>query len=129
MYKILLGIPAMFPPKDLVNHNGLIIDKEVDDDVDIWCYFDLCYYGNGRYQFSFETMLNFDRDNGCRDWICECFELLTGYMNEHGYDTSKELSMYEVFTEAYNANTMFPDIETAYAWLKFVVNGFNGKGL
>lgn len=37
--------------------------------------------------------------------------------------------MYEVFTIGININTDFKTIEEAYAYMKFVVNGFNGKAL
>lgn len=134
MYKILVGIPAMFPPKELVNDKGLIIDKEIDDDAeewcDVWCDFELSYYPDKKYyQFGFETMLGFNEKDGARNWIIKCLNVLTDYMNEHGYDTSKELDMHEVFTYGYSVNTEFEDIETAYAWLKSMVFGFHGKGL
>lgn len=130
MYKILVGIPAMFPPKELVNGDGLIVDMEVEDDEDVWCDFELCYYPNSDcYQFDFETMLGFKEEDGARKWIVHCLSILSDYMRDHNYDTTKELDMYEVFTEGYNVSTEFKNIETAYAWLKMMVFGFRGDGL
>lgn len=129
MYKILFGIPAMFIPK-CANEKGYIEDYEVPDDADIWCDFELDYnLEEDSYSFSFETMLGFEEKNGCKDWIAHCLSLLNDYMNRHNYGTSKELDLYTVFTEGVNVNTHFETIEDAYAWLKLIVNGFNGKGL
>ena len=128
MYKILIGVPAMGCPKEYLNNDDLIIDKEIPDDCDIWNDFELLY-NNGSYHFSFETMLGFEEKDGYKKWIRQCLDITTDYMNTHGYDTTKELDMYKVFTEGCNVNTKFKDIETAYAWLKFAANGFNGSGL
>ena len=45
-------------------------------------------------------------------------------MEQNNYDTSKELDVYEVFTEGININTHFQSIEDAYAAFKMLVNGF-----
>lgn len=128
MYKILIGIPAMFPPKDLVNEKGLIVNKEVDEEWGIWCDFEVTQSEN-YYELGFETMLGFKTEDGCRSWIQYCLDVFTEYMEEHGYDTSKELGMYEAFTTGYNVNTKFKSIEETYAWLKMIVYGFHGQAL
>lgn len=127
MYKILVGIPAIYIPREYLNDKGIIVDKEVDEESDLWTDFELAYHNNS-YIFLFETMLGFEKDEDCKKWIRRCLDITTDYMNTHGYDTTKELDIYEVFTEGYNVNTEFKDIETAYAWLKFAANGFNGSG-
>lgn len=133
MYKIVVGIPnsiaKMSMDKSLLK-NGVITDYEVKDDEDIWCDFELAYdpYTNS-YTFGFETMLGFEEKDGARNWIVHCLSVLTDYMHEHGYDTSKELDLYQVFTAGVNVDTTFFSIEEAYAWLKLMVFGFHGQGL
>ena len=132
MYKILIGYPAMFPPNELLNEKGLIIDKELefDDYANIWFDFEVSYDSeNESYHIGFETMLGFKEEDGCKNWIKTCLDIFTDYMVEHNYDTTRELDMDEVFTIGININTDFKTIEEAYAYMKFVVNGFNGKAL
>lgn len=133
MYKVIYGIPAMFLPKlDKIklNKRGNVIDTEFEDDEDPWFDFELDYIpSEDYYMLGFETFLSFDDPAGARKWITYCLSCLTVYMEEHGYDTSKELSLYDVFTEGMNVNTHFKSIEEAYAFLKIMVYGFNGKGL
>lgn len=132
-YKILIGIPADMPMpekvKHAINEDGVIYDYECgDEDFDIWCDFELIQDERG-YYFEFETMLGFDGEDGCRNWIMHCLSTLTHYMNDHGYNTNKELGMYTVFTEGVNVKTNFETIEDAYAWMKLIVDGFHGNGL
>ena len=128
MYKMLVGIPAMMIP-NYANEKGLIIDKEFEESADPWCDFEFDYdMDEKKYYFVFETLLGFDNDSGCRDWIIDCMTLVTEYMISHNYDITKELSMYDVFTAGVNVNTKFDTIEDAYAFLKFVVFGFHGNG-
>lgn len=124
MYKIVYGIPAMF------FSTGHVKDLEVEDDDTTWYDFELDYFPDKDcYLFGFETMVRFVDKDGCKIWITECFNYLTEYMKEKGYDTTKELNMYDVFTKGVSVNTHFDTIEEAYAWLKMMVYGFNGKGL
>lgn len=127
MYKILIGIPAMF--NNMTSPDGYLRDYIVENDEDMWCDFELDYYPEGNYyKFEFETMLGFDSEDGARKWIEKCLEVLTVYMEEKGYDTSKELNLWGVFTEGVDVTTKFKTIEEAYAWLKMMVYGFHGKG-
>lgn len=132
MYKILIGILAMFPPKELLNEDGLIIDKESNqEDYDnLWCDFEVVYNSDKNvYNIGFETMIHFDEEDGCKNWLKTCLDVFTDYMISHNYNTEQELNMYEVLTQGINVNTNFKNIETVYAYMKFVVNGFNGKAM
>lgn len=129
MYKILVGIPAMFIP-NFADKDGIIHDYECDYSTDIWCDFAVCYNQKENYYFfEFETMLGFKENDGCKNWIKTCLEKFKLYMDKNNLDTTKELSMYEVFTEGVDINTHFENIETAYAYLKMLVYGFNGTGM
>ena len=133
MSKILLGIPAIFVRPEMIkniNAKGLVIDFEVEDVLDYWFDFSVEYNKKDNYYFlSFETMLGFENAQKCRDWIKHCLDRFTEYMNEKGYSTDKELTLYDVFTTGINVNSHFETIEDAYAFMKFAVNGFHGKGL
>jgi len=137
MYKILLGIPASISYltqaiKEAVDDRGLIKNLIVHNEIgeDYWCDFSVEYDMEEKYYYlSFETCIGFEEDDGCRKWIVTCFEEFTNYMYENGYDTSRELNMYQVFTEGINARSHFKTIEDAYAFMKFVVNGFHGNGM
>lgn len=129
MYKMLVGIPAIFIPS-YANEKGLIIDQEIDESIDPWCDFEFDYdMDEKKYFFVFETFLGFDSNLGCRNWIVKCLSEVTDYMVAHNYDISKELSMHDVFSDGINVNTKFDTIEDAYAFLKFAVLGFHGDGL
>lgn len=120
MYKIVVGIPAYGAET--------IIDKELEDNEDIWCDFSVEHSDNG-YYLSFETMLGFEKPNGCRDWILHCLAVFTEYMINHGFDITRELDMYEVFTRGVGADTHYDEIEDLYALMKLLVLGFHGDGL
>ena len=130
MYKILIGIPVMEAPESTtLNTKGYFEDYELKEGfTPPWDDFDLIYE-NGLYYFEFETLLSWDSDDGARNWIVHCLDMMTDYMQRHGYDTTKELDLYEVFTAGANVKSTFTSIEEAYAFLKFTVNGFHGKGM
>lgn len=136
-YKILFGIPAMFAPKCVpLTEKGYVEDYEVEDyeinnpEFDIWFDFSLEYdYKEDYYYLTFETFLCFNEKDDCRAWIEHFLDELTDYMERHGYDTSKELNMFEVFTEGANVLDHFKTVEDAYAALKLAVHGFHGIGL
>lgn len=120
-YKILLGIPAM--------GNSVIRDMKISDDQsDPWLDFEVGYI-NGYYYLEFESYIGFDTEDGCRNWIISCLAEFTRYMDDHHYDMSKEISLYDAFTEGVNVNTHFETLEDAYAFMKMMVFGFHGQGL
>lgn len=133
MIKVLLGIPAMFMNPEMsknVDADGIVKDFEVTEDADYWFDFSVEYNIKQNYYYlSFETMLGFENAKKCREWIKYCLDKFTEYMNEKGYSTDKELSLYDVFTTGVNVNSHFETIEDAYAFMKFAVNGFHGEGL
>lgn len=134
-YKILLGIPTSFSyltkaVQDTLDNEGLIKDFVVEDEADYWCDFSIEYnIDEEYYNLSFETCIGFETKEECRNWIIICLDKFTEYMEEKGYDTSKELDLYQVFTKGINVNSHFKTIEDAYAFMKFVVNGFHGDGM
>lgn len=129
MYKIIYGIPAIIKPKDIeFNSKGHIEDVEVEDDYGCWCDFEVIK-DNGIYTVLFETMLGFDEEDGCKKWIKYCFDCMTDYMKTHEYTTERELDLHQVFTQGINVNTEFDSLTDLYAFLKFTVKGFNGRGL
>ena len=122
-YKIICGIHGM--------DHEIITDRVVHGDEEVWCDFELVYYPHLRYyKFNFETLwlCGFD-EYEVANWIHHCLDVLTDYMDEHLYDTSVELNMWQVFTEGVDVDYRFKKIEEAYAWLKMMVYGFKGKGM
>lgn len=127
--KMLYGIPAMHIAKHC-NEKGHIEDLLLDEDMeDPWCDFAVYETDNGKYYAEFETFLGFKDKDGCRNWIIECLNSLTTYMECRKIDTTKELNMYQVFTLGVNVNTEFDTLEELYAYLKLMVFGFHGQGL
>lgn len=92
--------------------------------------FDITYLKKeNKYILGVETMIHFEKRDGCKSYILFILDKFTEWMKENNYDTNKELCMYEVFTEGLNINSEFDDIETAYATFKLLAKGFNGDGL
>lgn len=82
-----------------------------------------------KYILGVETLLGFESDEKCKEYMEWLLEKFTEWMKENGYNTDVVLNMCEVFTEGININTHFDDIETAYATFKLLVKGFEGDGL
>lgn len=129
---VVFGIPANWP-QDLSgfsDDDGIIRDRTMKENEDIWCDFELDYFEDeAYYQFFFETFIGFKSEDDCRKWLIYCFDKLTEYMISQGYNTSKKINLYQAFTDGVNVNTKFEDIGTAYAWMKMMIYGFHGNGL
>ncbi len=77
------------------------------------------------YSLSIETIYQFtNNQEGEKFYIQHLFNKLTEWMDSKGYDTNRELDIYDVFTRGININTEFESIEELYATLKFLVKGF-----
>ena len=87
------------------------------------------YKDSGKYQMFIETMLGFRSDEDLHKYIKNILDTFTNWMIENGYDVSKRLNMYQVFTEGLNVNSRFDSLEDLYATLHLLVNGFSGSGL
>jgi len=119
MVTILFGIPVM--------SNDPIENKPHGD---YWCDFELDYDDEtNEYYYSVETMLGFETDTGCREWMLTCFSELTKWMEHKGFDTEKEIDMYTAFSKGIDINTRFKTVEDAYAFMKFAIFGFHGRGI
>lgn len=140
MHKIVFGIPILWKDKHFKENKSAEKDElsPFIDDLTInpeqdeipWCDFALEYdFEKNYYYFSVETAVGFDTETGSIDTIRFYFDCFTKFMEKNHLDTSKELDMYEVFTEGININTHFNSEEDAYAFMKFAVRGFRGKGL
>lgn len=87
------------------------------------------YKDTGKYQMFVETMLGFDSNEALHKYVRSILDTFTTWMIENGYDTSKRLNMYQVFTTGLNINSEFDSLEELYATLHLLVNGFSGSGL
>jgi len=78
-----------------------------------------------KYMLGVETMLFFDDGRqGERNYLQFLLDRFTEFMIENNYDTSRELELYQVFTEGININSEFESLEDAYAAFKFFVRGY-----
>lgn len=77
-----------------------------------------------KYVLGIETAYLFDNKSGEYKYVEHLLNKFTEFMEQNNYDTSKELDVYEVFTEGININTHFDSIEDAYTAFKMLVNGF-----
>jgi hypothetical protein len=80
------------------------------------------------YLISIETIYEFDNGrDGEKQYIKYLFDELTDWMNNQGHDTTKELTLWDVFTTGNNISTEFESLEDLYATFKFMVKGFCGE--
>lgn len=80
------------------------------------------------YSLSIETIYEFKNgQEGEKLYIQYLFDKLTNWMNSNGYDISKKLDIYDVFTRGLNINSEFESIEELYATFKWLVKGFCGE--
>ena len=87
--------------------------------------FDVTYLKDkNKYILGVETMLFFDNDHGKYEYVKWTLDKFTEFMEQNGYDTTKEFELYEVFTNGININSEFDSIEECYAAFKMFVNGF-----
>lgn len=120
-YKILFGISAI---------SGEPIDGfEKVIYADEWLDFEFSYHPEAYYAFSMETMIGFESQKICVEYVHSILDEFTKWMKKNNFDTTQELDLYSVFTEGLNINSHFESIPQAYAAFKCFVNGFNGTGL
>lgn len=87
--------------------------------------FDITYLKDeNKYVIGVETALFFDDENGEYNYTRFLLDKFTDFMEQNGYDTTREFELYEVFTDGININTHFNSIEDCYAAFKMLVNGF-----
>jgi hypothetical protein len=89
--------------------------------------YDICIRFNKKlkkYILNIGTNIKYDNKSGEKKYIKFLFDKLTEWMFLQGYNTDKELHMYDVFTKGYNAHTEFDSIEDLYSTFKILVNGF-----
>lgn len=77
-----------------------------------------------KYVLGVETIYMFDDENSKYRYMKFLLDKFTEFMEQNGYNTSKELSLHEVFSEGININTRFHSIEDCYTAFKMLVNGF-----
>lgn len=87
---------------------------------------DITYNKKDKYYcMGIETIYMFKNGSqGERNYISVMFDKLTSWMISKGYDTTREVGIYEVFTKGNNINTHYESLEDLYANFKFLVNGF-----
>lgn len=82
---------------------------------------------NKVYLLGIETIYQFTNEQeGEKIYIQHLFDKLTEWINNNGYDTNRELDIYDVFTRGLNINSEFESIEELYATFKWLVRGFCG---
>lgn len=80
------------------------------------------------YSISIETWYEFENDhNREASYIQNLFDKLTEWMNINGYNTNRELDIYDVFTRGININSEFESLEELYTTFKWLVKGFCGE--
>lgn len=80
------------------------------------------------YSLSIETIYQFtNNQEGEKFYIQHLFNKLTEWMDSKGYDTNRELDIYDVFTIGLNINSEFESLEELYATFKWLVKGFCGE--
>lgn len=85
---------------------------------------DLIYHKDiNKYSLSIETIYMF-KENGQYGYMQSLLDEFTTWMEENNYNTNREFSLFEVFTDGISINTKFNSIEEAYAAFKMLVNGF-----
>jgi len=88
--------------------------------------FDVIYDKNKKiYLMSVETIYMFS--NGLeseKKYVQSILDKFTGWMNSKEYDTTKGLSLWDVFTDGKNITTEFESIEELYSCFKFLVIGY-----
>lgn len=78
-----------------------------------------------KFSMSIETIYMFDNGKeGEKEYIKDIFNTFTQWMISKGYDTTKEVRIYDIFTSGNNINTDFDTLEELYANFKCFVNGF-----
>ena len=91
--------------------------------------FDIVYNKEKQvYLMSVETIYMFK--NGSDDekkYIKSILDQFTEWMKSKGYDTTKELGLWDVFTDEKNIKTEFENIEDLYSCFRFLVAGFTNQ--
>lgn len=87
--------------------------------------FDVTYLKDeNKYILSVETALGFEDEHDKYEYMKWTLDKFTEWMEQNGYDTTKEFALHEVFTNGININTKFESLEDCYAGFKMMVNGF-----
>ena len=88
--------------------------------------FDILYNKkNKTYSMSIETIYELRGGKaGEKTYIKNLFNKLTEWMESKKYDTTQEVTLYEIFTQGKNINTEFQTLEELYAVYKCLVFGF-----
>lgn len=77
-----------------------------------------------KYSFNIKTVYMFDNKSAQYAYMQGLLNDFTKWMNEHYYDTTLELSLWNVFGNGISIKTEFNSIEEAYAAFKMMVTGF-----
>lgn len=95
-------------------------------DLDIMSDIEIIYdKRNKTYLLSIETIYQFINGKaGEKTYIKNLFNKLTEWMVHKGYDTTQEVTLYEIFTQGKNINSEFETLEELYAVFKCLVLGF-----
>lgn len=75
------------------------------------------------YSLGIETIYEFGNEKE-KKYITKLFNELTKWMSSKGYNITKELDFYDVFTDGLNINSEFESLEQLYTTFKFMVKGF-----
>lgn len=80
---------------------------------------------NKTYSINIETIYLFTNGKtGEKVYIKNLFNKLTEWMESKKYDTTQEVTIYEIFTQGKNINSEFQTLEELYAVYKCLVFGF-----
>lgn len=116
---VLFAIPSF---GDQTPYDGLTdFERDMDGNWDF-----AIIHEDGKYYMEFETLISWDNPDGCRKYLEWILESVNAWMNKHNKKTTTVLSLYDLFTTGYNVNSRFDELETLYATLKVLINGFEG---
>jgi len=86
---------------------------------------DLIYHKDeNKYSISIETIYDFEEERYKEEYLRECLDKFTKFMEASGHDINKQISWYDVFSSGMNINTHFITIEECYAMFRLLVNGY-----
>lgn len=98
----------------------------VEANYDTMNDFDIVYNKKSKiYSMSVETIYMFKNGlDGEKKYIKSILDKFTEWMISKGYDTSKGLGLWDIFTDGKNIKTEFENIEELYSTFRFLVAGY-----
>lgn len=75
------------------------------------------------YSMSLETIYGFDNQESVKSYLQSNLDQFTIWMEQNGYDTNKEVSLWQIFEHGDGMKSHYNTIAEAYAVFKLLTNG------